>query len=220
MAIQDLVNQIESALPSIITKGLDTLIVNEGMDPWNDVYSCEESSHSSWMGCNFDYTAAVSVQKIEHLSSLYIKNLTQNGDIVDDGNGNYTVALDTKIKLTAEHLNVTASAPVTTNTCGIKINITPKDVMYINDLIATGTMTCTINLASATLVAAKMSSISTSYDNIDHNMSGLGAFDWMASSLASLFTSFAKSWINAELDPMIQSELNKELDSILPYKIF
>mgnify|MGYP001222056764 CR=1 FL=1 len=41
---------------------------------------------------------------------------------------------------------VTASAPVTTNTCGIKINITPKDVMYINDLIATGTMTCTINL--------------------------------------------------------------------------
>ena len=99
MAIQDLVNQIESALPSIITKGLDTLIVNEGMDPWNDVYSCEESSHSSWMGCNFDYTAAVSVQKIEHLSSLYIKNLTQNGDIVDDGNGNYTVALDTKIKL-------------------------------------------------------------------------------------------------------------------------
>ena len=32
MAIQDLVNQIESALPSIITKGLDTLIVTEGMD--------------------------------------------------------------------------------------------------------------------------------------------------------------------------------------------
>ena len=30
MAIQDLVNQIESALPSIITKGLDTLILNEG----------------------------------------------------------------------------------------------------------------------------------------------------------------------------------------------
>ena len=91
--------------------------------------------------------------------------------------------------------------------------------MYINDLIATGTMTCTINLASATLVAAKMSSINTSYDNIDHNISGLGAFNWMASSLASLFTSFAKSWINDELDPMIQSELNKELDSILPYKI-
>ena len=83
-------------------------------------------------------------------------------------------------------------------------------------ILATGTMTCTIKASNQLQLK---SSISTSYDNIDHNISGMGGLDWMASSLASLFTSFAKSWINSELDPMIQSELNKELDSILPYKI-
>ena len=39
MAIQDLVNDLISALPSVITKGLDTLIINENMDPWENAYS-------------------------------------------------------------------------------------------------------------------------------------------------------------------------------------
>jgi hypothetical protein len=221
MAIQDLVNDLISALPSVITKGLDTLIINENMDPWENAYSATSDCKGTWI-CSYDFSATVTLIKVEHLSKLYVKDLDQIGDIVDNGDGTYTVVFATKVKINDEWLNVNASTPIDMEICGAKVGpITPKDEMKISDLTATANMTCVINLAEATLVSATMDKFSTTYngDNSQNNISGLGAFDWLMDPIADCFTNWFKGWINAELDPTLENEMNKELASITPYKI-
>ena len=218
MAIQDLVNYTVKNLPDVLTPVLDQVILAAGCDPLEDEYLAKEGSSSKWGACTFNITCDVKLIKMEHLSKAYFKNLTQNQDIVNNGDGTYSSGLYTKVKLNCEHLNVNAGTSIDTDICGVHVNLANvKDEMKINDALMESVLECTWHLDDGKLIQAVLGDVSTSWKNIDHNVSGLGEFNWLADAVADVFSFFWKDFLKDEINPLVQKEINQALKDVEPY---
>mgnify|MGYP003318503208 CR=1 FL=1 len=72
MAIQDLVNDLISALPSVITKGLDTLIINENMENIMEVIP-NEGAPLLWSRLSSNPFAIPLIEKYpEYVNFVYV----------------------------------------------------------------------------------------------------------------------------------------------------
>jgi hypothetical protein len=223
MAIQDLVNYTVKNLPDVLTPVLDQVILAAGCDPLEDEYLAQEKCSAKWKEagvvlCSFNLTCDVELIKMEHLSSAYIKDLSQNQDIVNNGDGTYSSGLYTKVKLNKEYLKVNAGTTVDTKICGENISLANvKDEMQISDAIMESVLECTWHLDDGKLIQAVLGDVSTSWSDVTHNISGLGAFDWLSDGVADLYFLFWKDFLKDELNPLVQKEINQALKSVEPY---
>lgn len=218
MDIESTINALLAALLPAINKQLPSFMQSEGLDPLDKVVSDTITLGKINLGvCTAKAKASYDIKDMKGLSSLQIDTMVLDTIDSQDNLSNVTGTLSLSVKLNSDLTakvsgNVKASCSIVSEKVGISGKVTAKSVT------GKGKATFSAGISSSTscLNDVTITSLSLNYKDVDVKIDDLGIFNEFLDPLVDAVNDLFGSYIKDALAPVVQKELNKLIDDIVP----
>ncbi len=220
MDINQTLNALIAAFLPVVNKQLPQFIVNQGLDPWPEVASGEDTLGKIDLGlCTAKVKAKYTITDMKGLSSLFIESLTVQ-TVNSSGLPTVTGTMKMSAKLNSD-LSAKVGGKVTAKCDGVGDSVPINGKVTARGVTGTANVlyTATITDQKACLTELKVQDLKLDYKDVDAKIDGLGFLNDFLQPLIDLIDSVFGGFIKGELSTVVQDELNKLLKSDLPFCI-
>lgn len=221
--VEGMINALIAALLPVINAEIPEVMVEEGLDPLEEVLSGSDTLGKINLGiCTAKVKVNYNISDMKGLSSLYINSMEIDECKINGDESNETITTVVgsawiSVELTSD-LSAKVGGSVEASCGGIDEKVGLSGKVTAGGVKGKGSTDFTVTLSAeqACFEELKITDFSLSYKDIDVDIDGLGIFNEFLQPLIDLINDVFGDYIEDALSPVVKDALNGLLKDMMP----